>query len=67
MIKSVKGQFILGIVTAILFVCSTFNYIEFSGEKKFPQVLFYFAMIFSVYNAGSITQKYIQTKREANS
>lgn len=61
MIKSVKGQFILSIITAILFVTHIFiNVIELSG---LPDLLFYFIMVLSVYNAGLLTQNYIQTRK----
>lgn len=61
MIKSVKGQFILSIIAAILFVIHTFfNVIELTS---FPDILFYFAMVITVYNAGLLTQNYIQTKK----
>ncbi|WP_416150289.1 hypothetical protein ACM26V_04710 [Salipaludibacillus sp. HK11] len=61
MIKSVKGQFIITLITAVLFVFHIFvNVIELSG---FIDILFYFIMVFSVYNAGLLTQKYIQTDK----
>ncbi|RYG74174.1 hypothetical protein EU245_02875 [Lentibacillus lipolyticus] len=66
MIKSLKGQFILSVVTAVLFVAGSFSYIEFTGKDvfAFTRVLFYFAMVVSVYNAGMLTQKYVQRKKE---
>ncbi|RCW62133.1 hypothetical protein [Saliterribacillus persicus] len=60
MIKLVKGQFIITLITAILFVFHIFvNVIELSG---FIDILFYFIMVLAVYNAGLLTQKYIQNK-----
>ncbi len=66
MVKSVKGQFILSIIVAIGFFINSFSYIEFTGEAEFMfnRKLFYFVMILSVFNAGLLTQKYIQTKRK---
>ncbi|MED3564147.1 hypothetical protein [Bacillus xiapuensis] len=66
MIKSLKGQFILSILVAIGFIYNSFNYIEFTGDSEFyfPQLLLYIAMIFSVYNAGILTQEYIQSKKK---
>ncbi|HIS28625.1 MAG TPA: hypothetical protein IAA78_04120 [Candidatus Avamphibacillus intestinigallinarum] len=66
MIKSVKGLFILSVITAILFITNTFSYIEFTGktEFQFPRIVMYFASFLAVYNAGILTQKYIQTRSE---
>ena len=66
MIKSVKGLFVLSVITAILFIINTFSYIEFTGiaEFQFPRIIMYFASFLAVYNAGILTQKYIQTRRE---
>ncbi len=66
MIKSLKGQFILSIVVALCFIINSFNYTNFTGEGEFyfPRLLFYIAMIFSVYNTGMLTQKYIQSKKK---
>lgn len=65
-VKSLKGQFFVSIFTAICFVCFTFSYIEFTVGKQdpFSQVLFFFIMVVSVFNAGLLTQKYIQTKKK---
>jgi hypothetical protein len=65
MIKSVKGQCILSAVTAVLFVIGSFSYIEFTGKENFhyTRLIFYFVMVVSVYNAGMLTQKYIETKK----
>lgn len=60
-LRSVKGQFILSVITAILFVAHIFsNIIELSG---FLDTLYYFIMVFAVYNAGLLTQSYIETKK----
>ncbi len=66
MIISVKGQFILSILVSICFIINSFNYTNFTGEREFyfPRLLFYIVMIFSVYNAGMLTQKYIQSKKK---
>lgn len=68
MIKSAKGQFILYIITAILFVIASFSYIEFTDNKNsfFGSTFFYFLMIIAVFNAGLFTQKYIQSKKDDN-
>jgi len=66
MIKSLKGQFILSILVALAFIYNSFNYTEFTGKEEFyfPRLLLYIAMIFSVYIAGILTQKYIQSKKK---
>lgn len=69
MIKSIKAQFILSMVVAILFVLGSFSYIEFTGMERFQftRWLMYFAMIISIYNAGLLTQKYIRENKERKS
>ena len=66
MIKSLKGQFILSIFVAIAFVYSTFSNIDFTvDERIYPvRILFFFIMILSVFNAGILTEKYIQTRKK---
>ena len=66
MIKSLKGQFILSIFVAISFVYTNFSTIEFIVDKRDPtvRVIFFFIMIFSVFNAGLLTEKYIQTRKK---
>ncbi|MGP4108933.1 hypothetical protein [Virgibacillus sp. L01] len=68
MVKSVKGQFIISLLVAIGFLMNSFSYIKFTGEAEFMfnRKLFYFVMIISVFSAGLLTQKYIQTKRKDN-
>ena len=68
MIKSAKGQFILYIMTAILFVIASFSYIEFPDNNPafFSSPFFYFLMILAVFNEGLFTQKYIGSKKEEN-
>ena len=63
MIKSVKGQLIFSIITASLFVIASFSFIEFTENEGFlfGPIVYYFIMIFAVYNAGLLTQKYILT------
>ncbi|WP_419962381.1 hypothetical protein [Psychrobacillus sp. BM2] len=65
-VKSLKWQVFVSIFTAICFVYFTFSNIEFSVGKQDPfnQVLFFFIMVVSVFNAGLLTQKYIQTKKK---
>ncbi|MBU8919288.1 hypothetical protein [Neobacillus sp. 114] len=65
MIKSLKGQFILSILVAICFIYNSFNYTKFTGEGEFhfSQFILYLVMIFSVYNAGILTQKYINQRK----
>ena len=69
MIKSAKGQFILYIITAILFIIASFSYIEITENKNsfFGSTFFYFLMIIAVFNAGLYTQKYIQSKKDDKS
>ncbi|MFJ7183770.1 hypothetical protein [Lysinibacillus xylanilyticus] len=66
MIKSLKGQFILSIFVSIGFVYVNFSSIEFIADKRDPtvRVIFFFTMILSVYNAGLLTEKYIQTRKK---
>lgn len=66
MIKSIKGQFILSIVIALAFTVNSFNYTDFSleGELHLPKLIFYLIMIISVYNAGMLTQQFIQSKKD---
>ncbi|KON69229.1 hypothetical protein ACFTQL_13845 [Peribacillus butanolivorans] len=66
MIKSLKGQWILTTVVAMCFIYFTFSYFEFNDEEGFllSRMLFFIAMISSVFNAGMLTQKYIQSKKK---
>ncbi|MGN4126654.1 hypothetical protein ACMGD3_16830 [Lysinibacillus sphaericus] len=66
MIKSLKWQFILSIFVAIGFVYTTFSNIEFTVDERFlsVRVLFFFIMILSVFNAGLLSEKYIQTRKK---
>ncbi|SEH99966.1 hypothetical protein SAMN05192559_1074 [Halobacillus karajensis] len=66
MIKSLKWQLIISLLVAIGFVYNSFSYIVFIGDERFlfNQILFYFIMILSVFNAGLLTQKYIQSRKK---
>jgi len=66
MVKSLKGQFIYSIFIAIGFVYINFSSIEFIEDKRDPivRVIFFFIMILLVFNAGLLTGKYIQTRKE---
>ncbi len=66
MIKSIKGQLILFILVTIGFIYHTLSDITFTGDERFLsiRVLYFFIMIFSVFNVGLLTQKYIQTKEK---
>lgn len=66
MIKSLKGQFILSIFVAIGFVYTTFSTIEFQVDKSLlsVRILFFFTMIVAVFNAGLLTEKYIQSRKK---
>ncbi|MCH7321593.1 hypothetical protein LZ480_06765 [Solibacillus sp. MA9] len=66
MIKSLKGQFILSIFVAIGFVYTTFSNVEFNVDKSLlsVRIIFFFIMIVSVFNAGLLTEKYIQTRKK---
>lgn len=68
MIKSAKGQFLLYIITAILFVIASFSSIELTDNNNsfFSSTFFYFLMIIAVFNAGLFTQKYIQSIKDDN-
>lgn len=64
-IKSLKWQFIVSILVAIGFVYINFSTIEFIEDKRDPaiRVIFFLIMIFSVFNAGLLSEKYIQSKK----
>lgn len=66
MIKSLKGQLILSIFVAICFVYTNFSNMEFKidGSLHPVRIIFFFVMILSVYNAGLLTEKYIQTRKK---
>ncbi|WP_391203656.1 hypothetical protein [Psychrobacillus sp. L4] len=66
MFKSLKGQFIYSIFIAIGFVYINFTSIEFIVDKRNPtsRVMFFFVMILLVFNAGLLTEKYIQTRKK---
>ncbi|WP_342599067.1 hypothetical protein MHB48_16920 [Psychrobacillus sp. FSL H8-0483] len=66
MIKPLKEQFILSIFVAIGFVYVNFSSIEFIADKRDPtvRVIFFFIMILSVFNAGVLMEKYIQTRKK---
>ncbi|MDG5789239.1 hypothetical protein QA612_17405 [Evansella sp. AB-P1] len=65
MIKSLKGQFILAIITATLFVVGSFFYIQFNGDDTYiiPRILMYIAMIAAIFNAGMLTQKFLDKQK----
>ncbi|UII54184.1 hypothetical protein LS684_10780 [Cytobacillus spongiae] len=66
MIKSLKWPFIVSILVAIGFINHSFSYIEFTGSEQFlfNRMLFYFIMIFSIFNAGMLTQKYVDSRKK---
>ena len=66
MINSLKGQFILSIFVAIAFVYSTFYNIDFTVDERISpvRILFFFIMILLVFNAGLLTEKYIQARKK---
>ncbi|WP_453989826.1 hypothetical protein [Bacillus nitroreducens] len=66
MIKSIKGQLILFIFVAICLIYHSLSNIEFIGDERFlfVRVFFFFIMIFSVFNVGFLTQKYIQSRKK---
>jgi hypothetical protein len=67
MIRSLKAQWGISIFVAIAFIYHSFSYTELSraGEFDFPRLCLFLAMIFSVYNAGMLTQKYIHSKKNS--
>lgn len=66
MIKSLKGHFILSIFVAIAFIYSTFSNIDFTFDERISpiRILFFFIMIISVFNAGLLTEKYMQSRKK---
>ena len=65
-IKSLKWQFIVSILVAIGFVYINFSTIEFIEDKRDPaiRIIFFLIMILSVFNAGLLSEKYIQSKKK---
>lgn len=66
MFKSLKMQLILSSTASILFIIYTFININ-NPDLKISELienLFYFITVFSVFNTGLLTQKYIQSKKE---
>jgi len=66
MIRSLKIQLIVSVLIAIGFIYHSLSNIEFTGDDRFlfNWILSFFIMIFSIFNVGILTQKYIQTKRK---
>jgi hypothetical protein len=64
--KSLKAQLILSLLVAGAFIYQSLSYVEFTGEFRFNQVLIYLIMVVSVFNAGLITQRYVEAKKEGN-
>ncbi|KGP71672.1 hypothetical protein [Pontibacillus yanchengensis] len=63
MIKSVKGQFVLHVMTAILFVISSLLHFINLANPTFISILFYFIMVSAVFNAGLATERYLKNKK----
>ncbi|MFB7157718.1 hypothetical protein [Lysinibacillus sp. NPDC056232] len=56
------------IVTAILFVILVFmNYLGYWTADRFIQILFFFLMIVSVFNAGIETEKILKSRGKIES
>ncbi|MGE7948985.1 hypothetical protein [Lysinibacillus sp. NPDC093688] len=56
------------IVTAILFVILVFmNYLGYWTADRFIQILFFFIMIVSVFNAGIETEKILKNRGKIKS
>ncbi|WP_397538501.1 hypothetical protein [Rummeliibacillus pycnus] len=64
MIKSLKWQLILSILVSFAFIYNISSNIEFLKGDKFAQKVFFFVMILSIYNAGLLTQKFIQSREK---
>lgn len=64
MFKSLKARLILSLFVAGAFIYHSISYVEFTGEFRFNQVLMYVVMVVSVYNAGLITQRYVEEKKK---
>ncbi|KQL50567.1 hypothetical protein AN964_23230 [Heyndrickxia shackletonii] len=65
MIKSVKNQLILSVITSLLFI--VFTFMNFNNSYQISNLivnLFILITIVSVFNTGILTQKYIQSKEE---
>lgn len=51
------------IVTAILFVIFVFmNFLGYWTADRFIQIIFFFSMVFAVFNAGIETEKQLKNK-----
>ena len=66
--KSSKFELILTILVAVCFTINSFYYTDFTSEGDFalPKLIFYGIMIVSLFNAGMITEKFIQSRKEKN-
>jgi CDP-diglyceride synthetase len=64
MFKSLKAQLTLSLLVAGAFIYQSLSYVEFTGEFRFNQVLIYLIMVVSVYNAGLITQRYVEARKK---
>ena len=66
MIKSLKGQLILSVFVAICFIYINLSSVEFVANKGDPtvRIIFFFIMVLTVFNAGLLTEKYIQVRKK---
>lgn len=56
-------RYYLTIVTAILFIILVFmNFIEYWSADRFIQILFFFIMVLSVFDAGIETEKKLKNR-----
>lgn len=64
--KSTRFELILTVFVAICFTINSFSYTDFTFEGEFalPRLILYVIMIVSLFNAGMITQKFIQARKE---
>jgi hypothetical protein len=64
MFKSLKAKLILSLLVAVAFIYQSLSYVEFTGEFRFNQVLIYLVMVVTVFNAGLITQRFVEAKKK---
>jgi hypothetical protein len=67
--KSLKFELTLTIIVAVCFTWNSFYFTDFTFEGEFhlPRLIFYLIMIVSLFNAGLLTQKYIQFRKDKSS
>lgn len=59
----VNGRYIISLLTAFLFIVLVFmNFLGYWEANPVIQILFFFIMVVSIFNAGMDTSKYLKPK-----